>query len=153
MRANPPQENLGLAGHHAGSVQKTRQIYAQAGTMSHREGDQVPRGGPAVATERATSSRLSTTRVHRIVERHRRDAAIDQVQLETPQVFERRSIRRAPEKAGEALHRAAITWSGSLGQLAQSHVVEPALAKRADGCALLRIRSASVAERSGLAHS
>ena len=41
MRANPPQENMGLAGHLAGSVQKTRQIYARAGTMSHREGDQV----------------------------------------------------------------------------------------------------------------
>ena len=108
MRANPPQEDKGLAGRLAGSVQKTRRIYPQAGTMSHREGDQAPRDGPAVATERATSSRLSTTRVHRIVERHRRDAVIDQVQLETPQVFERRSIWRAPEKAGEALHRAAI---------------------------------------------
>jgi hypothetical protein len=68
----------------------------------------------------------------RRVERDRRGAAIDHVQLEAAQVLNGGAVGRALEEDGQLAHRAQIA-SLCLGlELPHAHVVEHALAQRRD---------------------
>ena len=78
---------------------------------------------------------------------------IDQVQLVASQLLDRRAIGRPAQKAGEPLHCADISRLRLRWKLAQPHVVEHALALRADGMSRLGHRTAPVAERGGSPHS
>jgi len=68
----------------------------------------------------------------RRIERDRRDALIDQVQLVAPQVLDARRVGRAPKEAGKLAHRAYVVALRLVGELAHPHVVDHALAQRAD---------------------
>ncbi|MDR3740244.1 MAG: hypothetical protein P4L40_14615, partial [Terracidiphilus sp.] len=66
------------------------------------------------------------------IERDRRDAPIDQVQLEAPKIFHGGCVGRTLEKAGEVPNRANVGSLGLGSELAHAHVIEHALAQRRD---------------------
>jgi hypothetical protein len=68
----------------------------------------------------------------RRIERDRRDALIDQVQLVTAQILYAGGVRRAPQKTGKLAHRANVVALRLVGELAHAHVVDHAPAQRAD---------------------
>ncbi len=74
------------------------------------------------------------------------------MQLVAPQVLGRRRIRRPSEEPGEVLDPAEIAALGLLGELTQPHVLDHALAKRADGSMLDTHGSAPVPEVEGVLH-
>ncbi len=84
------------------------------------------------------------------IERHGRDAVVDQMQLVAPQVLDGGGVGRAPEECGELTDHADITGLGSGCELAHAHVVDHALAQRTDTLAGVSHGSAPVEERGGL---
>ena len=61
-------------------------------------------------------------------------AAFGQVQLELPHILRRGGLRRAAEEGREASDLADVISAGLLDEMAHRHVIDHALAQRADGC-------------------
>ncbi|HQT34259.1 MAG TPA: hypothetical protein PLE06_09480 [Thiobacillus sp.] len=89
----------------------------------------------------------------RRIERDRRDAVINQVQLVVAQVLHAGGVGWPVQIAGELSHRAQIVALCLGGRLAHPHVVEHALAKRTDSFMGRFHGSAPVEKRGGLPHS
>ena len=70
---------------------------------------------------------------NRDIERDRRDAVIDQMQLIAPQVFDGCGVGRSPKKQGKPLHCADIAALSLGGEFAHPHFIKKALAQRRDG--------------------
>jgi len=68
----------------------------------------------------------------RSIERDRRDAAIDQVQLVAPQILHAGAVGRAPKEAGKLAHRANVVALRLVREFAHPHVVDHAPAQRRD---------------------
>jgi hypothetical protein len=66
------------------------------------------------------------------IERHRRGAEIDQVQLVTPQILDRGRVGRTAKKSSELPHHADITALRLVRELAHPHVIDHALPQRRD---------------------
>jgi hypothetical protein len=104
----------------------TAQDHRQRSRHMHR----LHLGHQRAAVERDAEKELQPG--DRRVERDRRGAAIDHVQLEAAQVLNGGAVGRALEEDGELAHRAQIA-SLCLGlELPHAHVVEHALAQRRD---------------------
>jgi len=89
----------------------------------------------------------------RRVDRHRRSALINQVQLKSPQILPSGSVGRAAQEAGQASHGAHIGDLRLAVKLAQAHVLDHALAKWGDNLSRWAHGSAPVEERGGLPRS
>lgn len=59
---------------------------------------------------------------------------LSQVQLELPHILGRGGLRRAAEEGREASDLTDVIGAGLLDEMAHRHVVDHALAQRADGC-------------------
>ena len=68
----------------------------------------------------------------RSIERDRRDAVIDQMQLVAPQILHAGAVGRAPKEAGKLAHRANVVALRLVGEFAHAHVVDHAPAQRRD---------------------
>ena len=73
------------------------------------------------------------------IQRHGRDAVVDQMQLVAPQVLNGGGVGRAPEESGELTDHADITGLRLRCELAHAHVVDHALVQRTDILAGVRV--------------
>ena len=68
----------------------------------------------------------------RSIERYRRSAEIDQMQLVAPQILDRGRVGRAPKEGGQLSYRANVMALCLVRELAHPHVVDHALPQRRD---------------------
>ena len=115
----------------AGGDQARDLLAAEHHRQALRQPDRLHSRHQLAALERDVEEELQPA--DRGVERHRRGAGIDQVQLVVAQVLHRGAIGRAPQIAREPAHRADVRTLRLGGELAHPHVVEHALAQGADG--------------------
>ena len=87
------------------------------------------------------------------IERDRRGAAINQVQLVAPQILDRGRVRGGAEKTGEPDNCADLVGLRLGRELAHPHVVDHALAQCCDVLCRLSHGSAPVVNRGGLPRS
>ena len=71
-------------------------------------------------------------RLHRRVDAGHAQRAFDEMQAEPAQVLKIRRLRRASEKGGEVLYTADVVLLRLLSKMTGIHIVDHALAKRAD---------------------
>jgi hypothetical protein len=102
------------------------QHHRQGARHSHR----IHLGHQLALIERDLEEKLQPR--DRSIERHRRSAEIDQMQLVAPQILDRGRVGRAPKEGGQLSHRTNVMALCLVRELAHPHVVDHALPQRRD---------------------